>query len=361
MRKLASIKQISNIRPIDGRDFIVQCNVDGWNVIVKKDEFQEGDRCVYVEIDSKMPETPDYEFLAKKKYIIKTMKMAGVLSEGIAFNMNVLPPGNYKLDQDVTEIMGVQQYNKEVEPDEVEEKLNWITKYLRRFKWYRKWFMRPKVSKSSFPKWIVKTDETRIQNMPHVLDNTVTLWRGTEKLDGSSATFGLRQKQFGGMEYVVCSRNRNVMNDDSNIWTRISDKHKMETALTALYAVSNARQSVVIQGEIIGPSIQGNKYEKSEIEFYVFNVLVDGKSVMYSSAALSRYGLDCVPVVHVGPLTIDDRAATVAEILQVATRKSVINPKILAEGIVFRAFSIDGELVRSFKAVSPDFLIANKE
>ena len=54
-RKLAHIETVHNIRPIPGADRIEQVNVLGWNVITKKGEFKEGDLCIYVEIDSKMP------------------------------------------------------------------------------------------------------------------------------------------------------------------------------------------------------------------------------------------------------------------------------------------------------------------
>ena len=110
MRKLASIKTIGNILPIEGRDKIELAIIDGWSVIVKKGEFQTGDLCVYCEIDSVMPETEQFEFLRSKKFRIKTMKMAGVVSQGICFALNVLPKGKYKADQDVTETLGVKQY-----------------------------------------------------------------------------------------------------------------------------------------------------------------------------------------------------------------------------------------------------------
>lgn len=39
MRKLASIKLIADIQPIAGKDRIVLATVDGWHVIVRKDEY----------------------------------------------------------------------------------------------------------------------------------------------------------------------------------------------------------------------------------------------------------------------------------------------------------------------------------
>ena len=47
MRKLASIQQILDIRPIKGADVIEVASVLGWNVVVKKGEFSVGDKCIY--------------------------------------------------------------------------------------------------------------------------------------------------------------------------------------------------------------------------------------------------------------------------------------------------------------------------
>ena len=48
MRKLASIKTIAELHHIEGRDRIELAVIDGWNVIVKKDQFKVGDKCVYL-------------------------------------------------------------------------------------------------------------------------------------------------------------------------------------------------------------------------------------------------------------------------------------------------------------------------
>ena len=56
MRQLATIREISDIRPIPGADRIVVAQVDGWECVVQKEEFHVGDRIVYVEVDSVVPE-----------------------------------------------------------------------------------------------------------------------------------------------------------------------------------------------------------------------------------------------------------------------------------------------------------------
>ena len=53
-RALAYTAKCGAIKPIEGADNIELMAVNGWNVIVKKGEFKEGDYCVYFEIDSKL-------------------------------------------------------------------------------------------------------------------------------------------------------------------------------------------------------------------------------------------------------------------------------------------------------------------
>ena len=90
MRQLASIKEVKDIIPIEGKDRIELAIIDGWSVIIKKDEFKVGDKCIYVEIDSVMPDRPEFDFLRGKNFRIKTMKMAGVISQGICFPTTLL-------------------------------------------------------------------------------------------------------------------------------------------------------------------------------------------------------------------------------------------------------------------------------
>lgn len=381
MRKLASIRKISNIRPIEGKDLIEQVNVDGWNVIVKKGEFKDGDLCVYIEIDSKLPERKEFEFLAKKKYIIKTMKMAGVRSEGIVFPLSILPRGKYVLDQDVTKKLGIVQYNAELSDEPTV--LNLLYKHFMRYMWFRKivfkFFKNSKITKqSTFPSWISKTDEERIQNKPKVLEMGL-IWTATEKLDGSSATFGLR-KVNNDFEYVVCSRNRIPTETDNNIWQYVSVEYGMEEVLHYLWTKLSAKESIVIQGEIIGPRVQGNKYKLDDFKFYMFNLVIDRKRYQFDTAefeellndiAITRQmnyiflkNINIVPTVY-KDIKLDGK--TVDDVLKMATFTTTLSTKEkplgLAEGLVFRSYTNDGtaQLVDSFKAVSPDFLIKNGE
>ena len=71
-RALAHVEQIVWKKPIEGADRIELVGVLGWQCIAKKDEFQVGEPCVYIEIDSIVDkDNPDFAFLEKKHYKIK--------------------------------------------------------------------------------------------------------------------------------------------------------------------------------------------------------------------------------------------------------------------------------------------------
>ncbi len=215
-RKLAHIEKIEWIKPIEGKDRIVLAGILGWTVIVQKDQFKEGDKCIFCEIDSVFPEKPEFEFLRSKKFRIKTMKMSGCLSQGICFPLSMLPDGNYEIGDDVTELMGITQYEPTMDKEENDSNENTETKkkypaFLMRMSWFRKLVL-PKKQAKGFPSFISKTDETRIQNAPFYLDLDCK-WVATEKVDGQSGSFTLQRvkgKHFWNKDtydFAVCSRN----------------------------------------------------------------------------------------------------------------------------------------------------------
>ena len=167
-RKLASIQIINDLKPIEGKDRILQASILGWSLIVGKDDFKVGDKCVYIEVDSILdPNNPVFEQARKRSNRIKTIKMAGIYSQGIAyplsaFNMN---PDRYSVGDDVTDILKIKKYDPQLEE---EEELNKSTKpikkypqFLMKFAWFRKLVLPSKRQQKGFPTQISKTDEVR--------------------------------------------------------------------------------------------------------------------------------------------------------------------------------------------------------
>ena len=67
MRKLATKRTVTELKPIEGADRIELAMIDGWQIVVKKDDFKVGDSCIYFEIDSKVPANDKrFDFLSNK-------------------------------------------------------------------------------------------------------------------------------------------------------------------------------------------------------------------------------------------------------------------------------------------------------
>lgn len=147
MRKLATIRTISDIRPIPGADRIEVAQVDGWECVVQKGEFQIGQLIVYVEVDSIMPERPEFEFLRDRKFRVRTIKLRKQVSQGLVLPMSILPPGKYAQDMDVTEVLGIKKYDPQAEQERMllacadDNRVNQhgkLFQFMMRFRWFRK-------------------------------------------------------------------------------------------------------------------------------------------------------------------------------------------------------------------------------
>lgn len=327
MRKLASIQTIDKLTPIPDADLIEVARVLGWNVVVKKGEFQVGDLCVYCEIDSVFPDdNPEFAFLEKSRYRIKTKKLRGVVSQGICFPMSILPENQYEVDQDVTDLLGIEKY----EPKSTAQLAGEI--------------------QGLFPSFVSKTDETRVQTFGRALSKNVGLKCDyTEKLDGTSGTFFVYDGEFG-----VCSRNMQLKWGD-NVYHEVAKKYDLENKLRAL------GKNIAIQGEIVGAGIQGNKckFEQEERKLFVFNVVdVDTRTYMNNRQVeqfCKENDLLSVPIL--GEVTIIN---DIDFFVNLSIGKSVIYPKTEREGIVIRAINDNNDPLIgrfSFKAINPKFLL----
>ena len=241
-RELAYVVEIDKILPIEGADRVELAIVGGWQIMVKKGQFNAGDLAIYFEIDSKLPEKEPFLFLSDKHFKIKTQKYfkGTVISQGLLMHPNdfgwqvqvdnsILNPaagdhGRYDKGTFLTEELGVTYYDPE---DNVRKspsgdkykkmagrhpKLfqNPVIKWIYKHKWGKKllfvFFGHKKDKKSEWPAWVVKTDEERVQNMPWILEDK-SEWIATEKIDGTSSTYGLQRIKKNKFDFAVCSRN----------------------------------------------------------------------------------------------------------------------------------------------------------
>lgn len=355
MQNLASVEKVLKIDPIDGADFIQKATVLGWELVIKKGEFNVGDLAAYIQIDTVVPETEQFEFLRERKFRVRTIKLRKQISQGL---LVPLPTGNWKEGDDLTEALGVKKYSKDTELIEDRPRVPkiWYKKvlYILKYRYLVKIFPTLKTfNRASFPKFLVPiTDEERIQNMPHILEQ----YKGkefviSEKLDGSSITIIRDRKWTGKPKYRVCSRRFELFNT-KNEWHQVFYSTRFETHIERLVEWFKTPR-IIVQGEYIGKP-QGNKYQLKENEIRLFNIYVNGirvrQDVFY--AACGQLGIPCCPLLHQDSLEFD-----LPGILKFAEGKSVLNAQTEREGLVFRCVE-DG---LSFKVISNKYLLKNDE
>lgn len=335
MRKLATIRQIEEINPIPDADAIEVATVGGWRVVIKKGEYQVGDFAIYCEVDSWIPHRlapflskgqEPREFNGVPGQRLRTVRLRGQLSQGLLLPLDLLPAndnfnGARAAGLDVTELLGVQKY----EPPVPAELAGLI--------------------KGPWPSQVQKTDQERVQNLTGEWSELSELtYEVTEKLEGSSMTAGIVNNEF-----VVCSRNLNLTETDSNSLWQMARRYRIEERMRELGLLN-----YVVQGEIIGEGIQGNHYAIRGQDFYVFDIL-DINTGRYLAPSQRRevcqhLALRHVPVIHE---TLNIAGRTVDQVLDMADGASVLKTEKLREGLVFK--QVDGS--RHWKAVSNRYLL----
>lgn len=376
-RALAYIVTIDEIKPIDGYDRVEYARTNGWWVIISKnDNLKVGDKCVYFEVDSKVnSEDERFAFLEKRNYKIKTQKMCKVISQGLLMPVSLFPE---IIDADVnTDVTDLLKVVYSVEEDNARKKTDPNAKYksmasrhqkifkqpwarwMMKREWGRRvmflFFGRKKDKPRGFPTFVSKTDEERVENQPWRIGDGKT-YLCTEKLDGTSCTYALERKGKKKFEFYVCSRNVRQRDEkqecyhDHNIYWDLAFKYNIEQHLKDFLTQFPFLDWVCIQGEGVG-SVQGNPLKLKEDDLYVFN-FKDSYQGRWSSEGgkmqIEEWGMKWVPIL--GEVQMPD---TMEELKQLATGKSVVNPDVMREGLVYR--SLDGS--DSFKNVSREYLL----
>ena len=407
-RELAYVVKVDTIEPIEGKDRVEAAVIGGWKTMVRKDMFKPGDLGIYIEIDSKTPETAPFEFLSKYHYKIKTQKFKQFYSQGLLMHPsdfgwtvdkaadfvggypfvrdkegNAHIPGEENMfltkqlgityavaDDNKRKAPSADKYKKMAQRRPELFKKDWARWMMKR-EWGKKvmffFFGKAKDKRSGWPSWVVKTDEERCQNMPWLFDDADwhdTDWIATEKIDGTSTTFTMKRGSFGRKEFYVCSRN--VCFDtpektdrcyyESNVYLEMAVKYNVENILKIMLDKNPELEYVTLQGETYGSGIQKRDYSKNEGEhdFMAFNLIYGYKkdapqrlNPCEMTNTLAAYGIPCVPVIaEIYRLPNDCDT-----LLLQATGASAVDGKP-REGIVFR----DRRGERSFKAVSNEFL-----
>lgn len=343
MRKLATIRRIDELNPIEGADAIECAVVGGWKVVAQKGLYAVGDLAVYFEIDSWIPHElapflskgkEPREFEGVKGERLKTIRLRGQLSQGLLMPIPTgehfddgrlafeVAMGNVKEGDDVTEILGIKKWEKAI-PAQLAG-----------------------VCRGNFPTRIPKTDQERVQNLVKEIVSAAEAdqrFEVTEKLEGSSMTCYLIDGEFG-----VCSRNLDLKETAENAFWKTARETNVEEKMRTV------GDNFAIQGELIGPGIQNNIYKLTSPAFFVFDIydIKEGKYLTPAQrlALVSEMGLKGVPILH---LMCPVGTGSIEELLKFAEGKSTLNVNQEREGIVFK--DMDGGM--TFKVISNKYLL----
>ena len=296
--------------------------INDWWAIGGVGKYNVGDKVIYLEVGSWVPQnlTPfltrgrGKTFKGIEGRELETISLRGQVSQGL-----LLPyKGNEEVGTDLTALLGVVKWKPETDPRLAGE------------------------MKGNFHSNIPKTRQERVQNVD-LAEFKDTLFEVTEKLNGTSMTIYIKDGVQG-----VCSYNVDLnLSDESNSYVQMYNSLGLE--LTYDYTC------MAIQGELIGPGIEGNQYDLQELEFRVFSVfdIVNQKFLSTEKAfqVCVDQGLEYVSILALGVSC----PTTVEEAIKEADKVSTINNSI-SEGLVI--YTLDGR--NSFKVINNRWLLNEK-
>jgi RNA ligase (TIGR02306 family) len=333
-RQLASVETISAITPIPNAAAIEVAQIRGWKVVVKKGDFQAGDHVLYVEVDAALPlDDERFAFLeqrgkkvfgGRKVHVLKTARLRGQYSQGIAFPLNEFPELTDGADPD--EVLGIELWEPPM-PAGMPH------------------------AKGPFPSFLVKTDAERVQNLePDQWDEILQQrdeWQPTEKVDGSSVTAW----RTGDGVVHVASRNLELAPESGNLWFSLVDQFPLEVGQW-------------LQGEVIGPGVQANplQLKNQRIAVFGFGEFDAERPSKASTVRFERSNWPAWAQETAVPIYPDLKLPeTVAETISQADGiRSQLNPKVGAEGIVWtHAHAVSPEFLGRpvFKSISAKYLL----
>lgn len=342
MRKLASIKPITYIKPIEGADAIECAIVDGgWPVVVKKGEYKVGDIAIYLEIDSWVPHElapflskgqEPREYNGVKGERLRTVKLRGQVSQGLLLPIELTFWRD--IGTDLTESLGIQKWEPPI-PAQLQGTM-----------------------KGNFPHFIPKTDQERCQNLRKDIFETHKdeIYEVTTKLDGSSMTVYVKGDELG-----VCSRNIDLKETEGNSFWKAARGQNIADAL--IKYCKETGQDIAVQGELIGEGIQGNPEKLKGQRFYLFDIynVTEGRYLKTNERynVLKELVASGAIIEHVPIVEQDIRVAqayeSIDDLLEFAEGPS-LNPQTKREGLVFKSWESDF----TFKAISNSYLLKNK-
>jgi RNA ligase (TIGR02306 family) len=348
-RKLTTIREIEEIKPIPEADKICAYRVDAWWVVDTINKYQVNDLVIYCEVDSWIPHKlapflskgqEPREYNGVKGERLKTVKLRGQVSQGLLLPKTILdekglwPLAGNPVGHDLTNQLNIQKWEPPI-PSQLQGMM-----------------------RGNFPHFIPKTDQERCQNLRKDIfeKHKDDVYEVTIKLDGSSMTVYVKDGEVG-----VCSRNIDLVETEGNTFWKSARQQNIVDTLLELSAEKG--EEYAIQGELIGEGIQGNPEKLTGHKFFLFDIYsitagrylkVDERYSIIDKLNMNGASIEHVPVIGI-MYSVAKVFSTIDELLEFAEGPS-LNPQTKREGLVFKSWGSDF----SFKAISNSYLLKTK-
>lgn len=330
--RLAYAVSVDKIDPIEGKDKIGVASFcqNGWNVIVSKEDFKPGDVAIYIEYDTVLPLKDEFKFLEKRcwrekygGYVINAMKMAGVVSYGIAFTPTQLKLDDVSVGDDLTKIIGVQSRDeldsaisagnalKQTHPRGLLKRIRYrlAAMLIKRMPRLAAFLMN---KRKEYPYPIPKSDESRIEVLPYIYEAMNGKYvEGTLKLDGQSIGIAVKDGVFSLMSrnnVLFSAKLEALMKLPHDMafsdWVKKVDKlshsayfNIMPHVLTVchrdmLIQLADSLHAIIgdfgLQGELCGPGINKNPLGLKTLTWHVFNLTADGGRQYFTHSHIKK-------------------------------------------------------------------------
>jgi len=274
---------------------------NNFTLVVKTNEWKDGDLAIHIEEDYVCPDTEQFAFLGNNKRI-KPRRFRGIWSDGIL----IKAPEGLAVGQNAMEQLGIKRYDPEMEitfngDNEAGPAGNWPKYDVEGYKKYSDWF------------------HTNVYNTElGILQNELVVC--TEKIHGASARFLFQDDR------MWCGSRTN--------WKKQCDKDPWWKTLQQnpwIEMWCKANPGYALYGEIFG-QVQNLKYgcQPNQIRFAVFDIRHNRVWLNHDEARDMGFRLFWVPEIYRGPLDID-------KILELIEKDSVVGGSgHLMEGCVIK-------------------------
>jgi len=260
----------------NGDNLEITTVLGGYPVIMRKGDFQTGDKAIYIPVDAMVPaKDPRFSFLTDdelKLWVrVKAKKLRGIFSMGLLIKAE---PG-MEVGQNVQELLGIKKYEPPEEGahtgGENEKDPGFLPSY---------------------------TDIEGLRKYKNLLTvgEEVVL---TEKIHGANARFVFRDGR------LWCGSHHQIKKEDqANLWWRAAKQYQLDTKLQAC-------EETVLYGEVYGQVQKGFGYDISPglIGLRIFDAYdpTQGKYLDWSDLEklCTTLALPMVPMLYKGPWNLE--------------------------------------------------------